>query len=75
MLFKPLHEDVSRALKDSYKDFTAKHGRPPKDRKEINLPFGTPLAKVARACEPNPSVCSMDEVISSPRCGGANETT
>lgn len=60
ILFKPLHEEVPKAFRTLYTDFVAKHKRAPEKGELGDLPTGISLVKIARACEPNPAMISID---------------
>lgn len=55
VLFKPLHEDVTKKFKDDYLAFVAKHEREPTVEEIGPLPKGMTIARIARAAQPNPA--------------------
>lgn len=59
VMFKPIHEDVAKALKEQLKEFRDKHERDPLEG-ELDLPEGVKVAKVIRAAVPNPQLVAMD---------------
>lgn len=61
VIYKPLHEDVPKAVKEKYREIEKKKGRPPTKKEMGPLAPGTTIPKIQRALEPNPVLVSMDE--------------